>query len=256
MVPEREYRNFGLRYFSGWDAMSTYLVRGSVALRGSHGMLFVSQRPQRKKFMPAGFATQRWKPENPPERPRHHLHTFRGDALQCEVAANLAMRIPHGAKWNRGRVKSCLARFASPRQDARDTEEIVEHRPAPGTPGVRGVTDRATGWDGPDQHSPFSMPRVGQKRGNLQEAAPAASDRRRSSFGKAPRRDTISLRSTHARLYRRARSRRHQRKIARARNLAESISRLHYHHALSPGLLRLPQDRYPRLWHHHHPIHA
>src|SRR6266704_626811 len=126
--------------------MSTYLVRGSVALRGSHGMLFVSQRPQGKKFMPAGFAAQRWEAEDPPKR--------------------------------------------------------------------------------------------------------------RSSFGKAPRRDTISLRSTHARLYRRARSRRHQRKIARARNLAESISRLRYHHAISRILLRLPQDRAPRLRHYHYPIHA
>src|SRR6266702_2044850 len=30
--------------------MSTYLVRGSVALRGGYRMLFVSQRPQRKEI--------------------------------------------------------------------------------------------------------------------------------------------------------------------------------------------------------------
>ena len=39
------------------ESMSTYLVRGSVALRGGYRMLFVSQRPQRKEFMPAGLAT-------------------------------------------------------------------------------------------------------------------------------------------------------------------------------------------------------
>src|SRR5260370_9082980 len=76
------------------------------------------------------------------------------------------------------------------------------------------------------------------------------------SFGEAACRDTIILRSTHARLHRRTRPRRHQRKIARARDLAQSISRLHHYHAISRILLRLPQDRAPRLRHHHHPIHA
>src|SRR6266581_4314406 len=81
--------------------------------------------------------------------------------------------------------------------------------------------------------------------GRARNVAPRGrkSPKRRSSFGKAPRRDTISLRSTHARLYRRARSRRHQRKIARARNLAESLSRLGYNPTLSRVFFRLPQDR-------------
>src|SRR6267378_6626959 len=84
----------------------------------------------------------------------------------------------------------------------------------------------------------------------------ACADNKPPSFGRAACRDTIILRSTHARLHRRTRSRRHQGKIARARDLAQSISRLHHYHALSRIFLRLPQDRAARLRHHHHPIHA
>jgi hypothetical protein len=51
-------------------------------------------------------------------------------------------------------MKSKLAGFAAPRQDARETEEIIEHRPAFGTPAVRTVTNRAACRAGADRLSP------------------------------------------------------------------------------------------------------
>jgi hypothetical protein len=51
-------------------------------------------------------------------------------------------------------VKSRRARSATPRQNARQTEKIVQHRPAFGTPAVRGMTNRTAYRAGSDLFSP------------------------------------------------------------------------------------------------------
>src|SRR5260370_7836109 len=67
-------------------------------------------------------------------------------------------------------------------------------------------------------------------RGNVWLACFAGLGKKPPSFGEAACRDTIILRSTHARLHRRTRSRRHQPKIPRPHHLPPPISRLPHHH--------------------------
>jgi len=52
-------------------------------------------------------------------------HALGGDSLQFEVAANGAMGVEQMTKWHGARVKACLAGFAPPRQDTRETQEMV-----------------------------------------------------------------------------------------------------------------------------------
>jgi len=125
-----------------------------LALRGRHGSLFSSQRSHRKKLMPAGFAAQSREPEDSPEYRCPTRHTRGRDAPQCEVAANPAMGIEEGAKWHQAGVKSRLAGCTAPRQHARETEEIVQHRPASGTPAVRTMANRTAYRAGADRFSP------------------------------------------------------------------------------------------------------
>ena len=125
-----------------------------LALRGRHGPLFPSQRSHRKKLMPAGFAPQSRESEDPSEYRCSTRNTRGRDAPQCEVAANPAMGIEERAKWHQACVKSRPAGCTAPRQDARETEEIVQRRPASGTPAVRTMTNRAAYRAGADRFSP------------------------------------------------------------------------------------------------------
>jgi len=81
-------------------------------------------------------------------------HALGGDSLQFEVAANGAVGVEQKTKRHGARVKSGLAGFAPPRQDARETQEMVVHRPALGTPAVRSMTNRAAYRLDPDLFSP------------------------------------------------------------------------------------------------------
>src|SRR6266478_8236687 len=105
-------------------------------------------------LMPAGFAAQSREPEDSPEYRCPTRHTRGRDAPQCEVAANPAMGIEEGAKWHQAGVKSRLAGCTAPRQDAHETEEIIQHRPASGTPAVRTMANRAAYRAGADRFSP------------------------------------------------------------------------------------------------------
>jgi len=81
-------------------------------------------------------------------------HALGGDSLQFEVAANRAVGVEQMTKWHGARVKTRFAGFASPRQDARETQEMVVHRSAFGTPTVRSMTNRAAYRPGSDLFSP------------------------------------------------------------------------------------------------------
>jgi len=81
-------------------------------------------------------------------------HAVGGDSLQFEVAANRAVGVEQMTKWHGARVKTRFAGFATPRQDARETQEMVVHRPALGTPAVRSMTNRAAYRLDPDLFSP------------------------------------------------------------------------------------------------------
>lgn len=131
-----------------------YWYRALLAWRGGCGPFFLAQRPYGKKLMTAGFAAQRGEPEKAPEVRGDAGNVFCGDALQFQVAANSAMRVQKRAKRHQARVKSRHAGFAAPRQDASETEEIVHRRPAPGTPGIRTMTNRAACRAGSDRFSP------------------------------------------------------------------------------------------------------
>lgn len=65
------------------------------------------------------------------------------------------MRVQESAERHQARVKSRRASFAAPGKDSREAEEIVQHRPSLGTPGIRAVTDWAACQAGFDRLSPF-----------------------------------------------------------------------------------------------------
>ncbi len=125
-----------------------------LALLSPHRTLFPSQWSHGKKLVPAGRAAQRRDPEDPPENCCRAGHMLRRDALQFEVAANPAMGIEKRTKRHQAGVKPFRTGFAAPRQDARDTEEIVLHRPASRTTASRTVTNRAAYRAGADLFSP------------------------------------------------------------------------------------------------------
>src|SRR5436853_5059523 len=104
--------------------------------------------------MPAGCAAQRREPEDAPKDGRHAWHMLGRNVLQFEVAANPAMSIEERAKRHQAGVKSQLAGFAAPRQDSRETEEIVHYRPPLGTTAVRTMTKRTAYRAGADRLSP------------------------------------------------------------------------------------------------------
>jgi hypothetical protein len=104
--------------------------------------LFPLHRPHGKKIMPAGFATQRGKTKDAPDNRGYARHALGGDALQFEVPANPAVCVEESAKRHQAGVKSRLAGFAAPRQDARDAQEIVQYRPPFGTPAIRTAANR------------------------------------------------------------------------------------------------------------------
>jgi hypothetical protein len=76
----------------------------SVGVR--HGSLFPSQRSHGKKLVPAGCAAQRREPEDPPGNRSYTRHVLSRNALQFQVAANPAMSVEEGAKWQGVSVKS------------------------------------------------------------------------------------------------------------------------------------------------------
>jgi len=92
--------------------------------------------------MPAGFATQCRKIEDAPENPGRARYALGSDALQFEVPANPAVCVEESAERHQAGVKSRLAGFAAPRQDAREAQEIVQYRAPFGTPAIRTVANR------------------------------------------------------------------------------------------------------------------
>jgi len=113
-----------------------------VARRSCRRTLFPPHRPHGKKIIPAGFTTQCRKIEDAPENPGCARYARGRDALQFEVPANPAVCVEESAKRHQAGVKSLLAGFAAPRQDARKAQEIVQYRPPFGTPAIRTVTNR------------------------------------------------------------------------------------------------------------------
>jgi len=116
--------------------------------------LFAAERPYRKKLMAARCAAQRREAEEASENSGHARDVLAGDALQTRVAANSAMRVKKRAKRQRARVEPRGAVFAAPRQDSHDAEEMIQHRPALGTPAIPAVAYRAAYGTGVDHSSP------------------------------------------------------------------------------------------------------
>jgi hypothetical protein len=74
---------------------------------------------------------------------------FRGDALEVGVAAVTAARIEGETEGHWTGVKALFARFAAPRENVQDAEEIVCHRAPLGTANFAG----AAAWAGNVQGS-------------------------------------------------------------------------------------------------------
>ncbi len=125
-----------------------------LAWRGRRGSLCAPQRSYGKKLVPAGFAAQRGDSQKASDDGCRAGDALCRDALQFQVAADSAVRIQESAKRHQARVKSRLAGFAAPRQDATETEEIVQHRAASGTPAIRTVANRTARRAGSDWLSP------------------------------------------------------------------------------------------------------
>ena len=125
-----------------------------LALLSPHRTLFPSQWSHGKKLVPARLAAQRRKPEDPSENRSCARHALGSDALQFEVAANPAMREQECTKWHQAGVKSHLAGRAAPRQDPRETKEVVQRRPAFGTPVLRTLANGTAYQAGADRFSP------------------------------------------------------------------------------------------------------
>jgi hypothetical protein len=77
-----------------------------LAVGGRHGPLFPAQRSHGKKLVPAGCAAQRGEPEDTPGNRSYTWHTLGRNALQFQVAANPAMSVEEGTKWQGVSVKS------------------------------------------------------------------------------------------------------------------------------------------------------
>ena len=148
---------------------------------------FAAQRAHRKKFMPARFTAHRRKTQQSSEESHHPRHVLRRNALQFEIAADPAMRVNNVTQRGRPRAKSSFAIFAAPGQNARRTQQIVPHRPAPGAPYSRSMTTWADQSGCGDRS--ISRKRICKN----------------AVFGKRQpglRRVTITPRSIHARLHR------------------------------------------------------
>jgi hypothetical protein len=104
--------------------------------------------------MPARVTAQRREPQDATEKSGDAGNVFGRDAVQFQVAANSAMRVQKCAKRHQPRVESRRARFAAPRQNSRNAEEIVHQRPALGAPGIRTMTKRTACRAGFDLCSP------------------------------------------------------------------------------------------------------
>jgi len=67
---------------------------------------------------------------------------LRRNTLQVQIAADPAVRKHQVAERSAAGAKSCLARFAAPRQNSPDAEQMLEDAAAPRAPEFR----TATGW--------------------------------------------------------------------------------------------------------------
>src|SRR5260370_27796836 len=83
------------------------------------------------------------------------------------------MGVQKSAKRQQARMKSRGAGFAAPRQDSRDTQQTIPHRPALGTPDIRTATKRTACPAGCDLF--FSPQSIGEVRGNQQEVMDSVS---------------------------------------------------------------------------------
>lgn len=90
--------------------------------------------------MPARFASQSRNSQHPPKHRHHPLHVLRGDSLQFQIAANLAMRMKVMAHRHGWCVKPRFAPSAPPRQDARKSKKMIQRRPAFRPPRLRPTT--------------------------------------------------------------------------------------------------------------------
>jgi len=77
-----------------------------LAVGRRYGPPFPAQRSHRKKLVPAGCAAQRREPEDPPGNRSYTRYVLGRNALQFQVAANSAMSVEEGAKWQGMSVKS------------------------------------------------------------------------------------------------------------------------------------------------------
>ena len=108
-----------------------------LALRRRDRTLFSPHWPHGEKFVPARRTSQRRYSQNTPQYRCHAWHVLRGDSLQFKISANPAVRVKKAAEWHSAGEKSRSAGFAAPRQCTGEAEEIVQHRPAFGTPATR-----------------------------------------------------------------------------------------------------------------------
>jgi hypothetical protein len=216
------------------------VFRGAVFRRYPGCTLCRQHGPQRKKLVPAGRASHGRQPQQAPHSGGSSGDFLRGDSLQVQVAADAASRVKKMPKRYRSRVEARLTNRATPGNDTDSAEQIFGKRPPARTPTSRSLTC----W-------------------TVHRRIPEGPLRKRIGdgccFGKRlspPSHLTTYNGNRHGRLHSRSRPRRRRNKITEAGYLAQPISRLRHHHALSGIHFRVSKNRHAGLRHHHHPIHA
>src|SRR5579859_1769126 len=119
-----------MRYPLGTRRRSRTLGRSFVFACSPEG-------PYGKEFVAAGDTTVGRKSHLSAKERCLTRDMFCRDALQFEVAAGSAVRVQQIPKRNASAAKSRFARFAAPRQNAADAQQIINDCPPAGAPEFR-----------------------------------------------------------------------------------------------------------------------
>ena len=86
----------------------------------------LADRQQGEEFIAAGYASEGWDAEQPPERCAQSVGVFWGDALEFEIATDGTMGAKQMREWRGARTETIAATRATPRHVADNTSEIIE----------------------------------------------------------------------------------------------------------------------------------
>lgn len=115
-----------------FNVVPAWYLRTLTVLGCSFFLVFPPERPYGEEFVPAGHAAIR----RYSEEPRDHCYTagdmLGGNPLQFKIAADPAVGIHQIPKRSLPPAKPRFARFAAPRQDAAEAQQIVNDCPSPG----------------------------------------------------------------------------------------------------------------------------